>query len=183
MKIVAFGASTSTKSINKSLASFSACLAEDAEVEILDLNSFEVPLFSTDAEEELGQPQAAQDFFNKIKSADAVIVSFAEHNGSYTAAYKNLFDWASRIKQEVYQNKPAVFLATSPGAGGASSVLASAKASASFIGADLRDAVSVPNFYDAYDAEAQKITNPIALERLQSAVNRLTAQSGAGKQH
>lgn len=179
MKIVAFGASTSKKSINKSLATFTASLAKGATVEILDLNDFDLPLFSQDIEEAIGQPQAAQDFFDKITSADAIIISFAEHNGSYAAAYKNLFDWASRIDPKVYQNKPTVFLATSPGAGGAASVLASAEASAPFYGVDLKDAVSVPSFYDAYDADTQKVTNTAALERLQSAVTKLTNLSGS----
>ncbi|MBR9862905.1 MAG: NAD(P)H-dependent oxidoreductase [Rhodobacteraceae bacterium] len=174
MKIVAFGASTSSTSINKSLAAFAASLAKGAEVEILDLNDFEIPLFSEDAEMKLGQPQAAQEFLNKIKSADGVIVSFAEHNGSYTAAYKNLFDWASRIDQKVYQDKPTVFLATSPGAGGAGSVLAAAKASAPFFGVDLKAAVSVKSFYQAFDAETQSITDPVARAELESAVHHLT---------
>lgn len=173
MKIVAFGASASTKSINKSLAAFSASLVEGAEVEVLDLNSFDVPLFSEDAEAKLGQPGPAQDFIDKIKSADAVIVSFAEHNGSYTAAYKNLFDWASRIDQKVYQNKPAVFLATSPGAQGASSVLAAAKASAPFFGVDLKEAVSVPRFHDVFDTQTQKIIDTAVVAQLQSAVSKL----------
>lgn len=178
MKIIAFGASTSKKSINKSLATFAASLATKAQVEVLDLNDFEIPLFSQDAEEEIGQPKAAQDFLNKIKSADAVIISFAEHNGSYTAAYKNLFDWASRIDLKVYQNKPSLFLATSGGAGGAGSVLASAKTSASFFGADLREVLSVPSFYDVYDAGTKEITDPTVLEQLKAAVTKLTAPSG-----
>ncbi|MGS0726904.1 NADPH-dependent FMN reductase, partial [Shewanella sp. 0m-11] len=114
MKLLAFAASSSTKSINKQLATYAASLVQGAEVEILDINDYEMPLFSQDREEELGHPELAQQFFAKIGEADAIIISFAEHNGSYTAAYKNLFDWTSRIDMKVFQNKPMLLLATSP---------------------------------------------------------------------
>tara|TARA_R110002073_G_scaffold163243_2_gene319273 strand:+ start:1767 stop:2312 length:546 start_codon:yes stop_codon:yes gene_type:complete len=181
MKIIAFGASNGSKSINKSLAGFAASLIAGADLEVLDLNDFELPLFSEDKEAEIGQPQAAKRFVEKIRSADGIVVSFAEHNGSYTAAYKNLFDWASRIEQKVYQDKPAVFLATSPGAGGASSVLSGAKASAPFFGADLQDAVSVPSYYDVFDAERGVISEPKIVEQLQVAMDALAAKSGGVK--
>ena len=120
MKIIAFAASNSKKSINKQLVIYAANLLEGAEVEVLDLNDYELPLFSVDKEQELGQPQLAQDFFAKIGASDALIISFAEHNGSYTAAYKNIFDWCSRINQKIFQDKPVVLLSTSPGARGGS---------------------------------------------------------------
>ena len=181
MKIITFGASSSTKSINKSLANFASSLIAGADVEILDLNDFELPLFSEDKEAEIGQPQAAKDFLEKIRSADGIVVSFAEHNGSYTAAYKNLFDWAGRIKQKVYQDKPVVFLATSPGAGGASSVLSGAKASVPFFGVDLQGAVSVPSFYDVFDAERGVISDPGIVDQLQAAMDALATKAGDAK--
>jgi chromate reductase len=114
MKILAFAASSSSNSINKKLVTYAASLLNNAEIEILDINDYEMPLYSEDKEEELGQPDAAKIFFKKIGAADALLISYAEHNGSYTAAYKNLFDWASRIEPKVYQGKPMVMLATSP---------------------------------------------------------------------
>lgn len=173
MKILAFGASNTKNSINKALARFAATLVPNADTEVLDLNDYELPIFSEDLEKEIGQPKAAREFFEKIGSADRVIVSFAEHNGSYSAAYKNLFDWASRIDQKVFQNKPTIFLATSPGPGGAGSVLASAKSSARFFGVDLRATVSVANFYDVFDADIGHITEPDALARLTDAATAL----------
>ena len=108
MKIVAFGASTSSKSINKQLAQYAGELATEIktgiDLEVLDLNDYEIPLFSQDKEAELGQPEAARAFFDKLGASDAIIISFAEHNGSYSAAYKNLFDWTSRINQKLFQN-------------------------------------------------------------------------------
>jgi len=86
MKIIAFGASTSSKSINKALAAYVGSLISNAELEVLDLNDFELPLFSQDVEEKIGQPDNAKAFLAKIASADALIISFAEHNGAYSAA-------------------------------------------------------------------------------------------------
>lgn len=47
-KIIAFGASSSKNSINKQLAIYVAGQFKNASVEILDLNDYEMPIFSTD---------------------------------------------------------------------------------------------------------------------------------------
>ncbi len=92
MKVVAFAASNSKKSINKTLAAYASSLIPGAKTELLDLNDYEIPLFSEDKEAEIGQPQPARKFLAKLANADAIVISFAEHNGSYTAAYKHSFD-------------------------------------------------------------------------------------------
>ena len=173
MKIIAFGATTSTTSINKALAAYTANLVDGAEVEVLDLNDYQAPLFSEDLEKEVGQSEAASRLLNKIEQADAVVVSFAEHNGNFTAAYKNLFDWASRIDRNVYKNKPVLFLATSPGPGGASSVLNIAVNSAPYFAADLKGSLSVPSFYDVFDLETKTVTDAIIQDKLASAAAQL----------
>lgn len=173
MKILTFAASSSSTSVNKQLAQYAASLAHSAEVELLDINDFEMPIFSSDKEKELGQPEPAKRFFQKIADADAIIISFAEHNGSYTAAYKNLFDWTSRIDMKVYQNKPMVMLSTSPGPGGAQSVLSAAVNSAPYFAADVKASVSVPSFFDNFDNEQQRITNSDIQLQLEQAVASL----------
>ena len=65
-KILAFGASNSQNSINKKLASYTANLFENATVEVLDLNDFEMPIYSIDREKKDGLPQLAHDFYDKI---------------------------------------------------------------------------------------------------------------------
>ena len=159
MKILAFAATSSSKSINRQLVSYAASQLEGTDTELLDINDYELPLFSEDREDELGQPELAKAFLDKIASSDALIISFAEHNGSYTAAYKNLFDWASRIEPKVFQNKPMVLLATSPGPGGASSVLATATTSAPFFDGMVKASLSVPSFFENFDSEQGRITN------------------------
>lgn len=159
MKVIAFGASTSSTSINKFLASYVAKLIPGADVEVLDINSYDVPMFSEDKEKEIGQAEGAKAFLADLAKADALVISFAEHNGSYPAAYKNLFDWSTRINQKVYQDIPAVYLATSPGPGGAQSVLAAANASSGYFGGNVKGSLSVASFYDKVDLAAGEVTD------------------------
>jgi len=125
-KIVAFGASSSTNSINKQLAAYAAAQISDADVHLLDLNDYEMPIYSENREREEGIPSQAYSFKEKIADTDGIIISFAEHNSSYTAAFKNIYDWISRIEKIVWYNKPMWLLATSNGAGGAQHVLTAA---------------------------------------------------------
>lgn len=165
MKILAFAATSSKHSINKQLIASATQILEDTPgtdvtVETIDLNDYEMPIYSTDRQNEGGVPQLAHDFFDKIGQADAVLISFAEHNGFYTAAYKNLFDWTSRIDMAVYQDKPTVMLSTSPGPSGGANALRTAVESAVFFGNDVVANLSIPSFYDNFDATNQSLTNP-----------------------
>ncbi|WP_067216600.1 NADPH-dependent FMN reductase [Marinomonas gallaica] len=162
MKVLAFAATNHKASINKQLVTYAAnVLAENkgADVEVLDLNDYELPIYSIERQTENGMHPLAQQFFDKIGAADVVLISFAEHNGSYSAVYKNLFDWTSRIDMKVYQNKPTVLLSTSPGPGGANSVLSAAVGSAEFFAMDLKGSLSVPSFNDNFDTDKGVLTN------------------------
>ena len=173
MKLLAFAASSSKKSINKQLATYAASLVEGADTEVVDLNDYELPLFSQDKEAELGQPDLARAFLSKITDADALIIAFAEHNGTYSAAYKNLFDWCSRINPKVFQNKAMVLLATSPGARGGASVLAAAVSSAPFFDGEVKASMSLPSFYDNFDVEQGCVNNKKLQQQLAETVNTL----------
>jgi len=173
MKVLAFAASSSKSSINKKLVTYSANLLEDIDIEILDLNDYELPLFSEDKEKEIGQPKLALEFLSKIGDSDAVIISFAEHNGSYSVAYKNIFDWCSRINPKVFQNKPMVMLSTSPGGRGASTVLSQAIKSAPHFDGEVISSYSVPSFYENFDIEKGYIINQEIKNELTFEVNKL----------
>lgn len=175
MKIIAIGASNSTKSINKALATYSANLLKanhkpNAQIEVLDLNDFELPIYSSQLEEANGVPQPAKDFYAKLGEADVIVISYAEYNGSYTPAWKNTFDWMSRIDMKVFQDKPMLALSTSPGGGGAGSVLAQAMQSAQFFGADIKGSLSVPAFYDNFDMATGTLNNAELAAKLDAEV-------------
>ena len=150
-QIVAFGASSSKKSINKDLASYAASIIEDANVLILDLNDFEMPIYSIDYENDHGIPEKAFKFKEKLKTADGIIISFAEHNSVYTAAFKNIFDWISRIEKVVWFNKPMFLLSTSDGDRGAKTVLQIAYNRMSFGNPHKIPTFSLPNFKKNFD--------------------------------
>lgn len=164
-KILAFGASSSVNSINKQLAAYAANLFTNATVEILDLNDYEMPLFSVDKEIKTGIPPLAQNFFAKLGSADVIVISFAEHNGAYSAAFKNIFDWISRINSKTFQEKPTLLLSTSPGPRGGATVLEIAKNRFPFQGADVKGTFCLPSFDSNFDAE-KGITNQELNEKL-----------------
>lgn len=173
MKLLAFAASSSRKSINAQLVRYATSLINGVETEYLDINDYEMPIFSVDREKELGSPDSARRFFQKIGRADALLISFAEHNGSYTAAYKNLLDWTSRIDGKVFQNKPMVILSTSPGGRGGASVLETAVNSAGRFGGVLKASLAVPKFPENFDTQTQKLTNAGLQSSLLNALGEL----------
>lgn len=180
MKLLAFAASNSRHSINKKLVTYATNLMKNVEVDLIDINDYTMPMFSIDLEIESSIPQAAHRFYDKIGAADALLISFAEHNHSYTAAYKSLFDWASRIHARVYQDKPMVMLSTSSGARGGANVLENALATARIFGADVKASLSVPSFHMIYDFETGDITDPEIRKQLAEAMNSLLAGTELG---
>ena len=171
-KIIAFGASSSKQSINKQLATFAANQFQNASVEILDLNDYEMPVFSVDKEKENGIHPLAHDFYAKLGNADLIIISFAEHNGNFSSAFKNILDWTSRINAKTFQEKPILLLATSPGARGGSSVLDIATKRFPFQGGIVKGSFSLPSFYENFDAE-KGITNEELKNQLLEIVNSI----------
>ena len=161
MRVLAFAASNSSVSINRQLAEYAGRLAEEqvASLETLDIHDYEMPIYCHDREEADGIPQLTHDFLARIAAADALIVSFAEHNGTYSAAFKNLFDWCSRVGREVWQGKPMLILATSPGGRGAKGVFEFAVANMPRFGAEVVGSLSVPSFGENFDTGAAKLLN------------------------
>ncbi len=173
MNILAFAASNNPQSINQQLALSTARLLPQARVTTLQLDEFELPIYSEKREKELGTPVQVSQFLQRIASADGLIVGFAEHNGTFTAAFKNLYDWASRSQRHIFQHKPALFLAAAPGPGGAKSVLEAAVKAAPYMGARLTGTVSVANFHQVFDPQVQLVKDSAVFIQLQQAALNL----------
>ncbi|MXY01344.1 MAG: NAD(P)H-dependent oxidoreductase [Acidimicrobiales bacterium] len=192
MKLLAFAASNSSQSINRQLVDYAIGLLQGGEIDgvdpdaleisTLDLNDFEMPIYSIDRQEAGGIPQPAHDFYNALGAADALLISFAEHNGSYTVAYKNVFDWASRIDMRVYHDKPIVMLSTSPGGGGGGFVLRTASHLAGYFGNEILATLSIPRFGENFDTEAGAVSDPDLDAQLREALATLSEVLSGGSE-
>lgn len=148
--IIAFAGSNSSNSINKKLAIYASEHLDGVNVKVLDFNTFEMPIYSADREQANGQPKEAKEFVNEIKNSDGIILSLPEYNGAYTGAFKNVFDWASRVEQKTFLGKPMLLMAASPGGRGGASVLAMAKDRFPRHDANIVEMFSFPKFNDNF---------------------------------
>jgi NAD(P)H-dependent FMN reductase len=55
-----------------------------------------------------------QQFAQRLKNADGLILASPEYNASMPGAVKNLIDWASRIRPQPFNGKQALLLSASP---------------------------------------------------------------------
>ena len=149
-QIVTIGGSSSKNSINKKLAEYVGSLVGNIDLNRIDLNDYQMPLFSVDVEAEQGFSKASLELNEVLNHADGFIISLAEHNGAYSAAFKNTFDWLSRIEGKVWRDKPMLLLATSPGARGGQSVLEIALGRFPYQGGNIIGSLSFPSFNDNF---------------------------------
>ena len=174
MNILAFAGSTSSTSTNKQLVKFVLKSFPEDKINLIDLNDFSMPVFSVDLEKK-GFPDEAHLFLKQIEDCDIIICSLAEHNRSFSAAFKNIFDWASRINVKVFQNKKMLLMSTSPGGFGGGNVMNTAKTFFPQFGAEIVETFSLPKFNENFDSE-KGITNPEILEELNTKIKSFKNQ-------
>ncbi len=121
-KILALAGSTRKESFNKKLVQTSAAIAIElgAEVTVIDLRDYPLPLFSGDLEELKGPPENAIRLYELFKSHDAILIASPEYNSSISGLLKNTIDWVSRPRDSepplaAFSGKVAGLLSASPG--------------------------------------------------------------------
>ena len=121
-KILAFAGSLKKASWNKKLVQVCAAGAEStgAEVTVIDLNDYELPIFNEDIESETGPPDNAQRLKYLFKQHNGLLIACPEYNSSITPVLKNTIDWVSRAAEgekplECFAGKVAGLVAASPG--------------------------------------------------------------------
>lgn len=176
MKVIASAGSNSINSINKQLVTYTASFFDEHTVEILDLNDYEMPLFSVDRLAENGLPQLALDFSKKIDESDMLLISLAENNAAYTTAFKNVFDYISVIQERkaFWSNKPTFLMATLPGARDSASVLNLANTSFPHFCANVIETFSLPSFYQNFNEEGG-ISNVGLADEFQTKIEKIKA--------
>lgn len=174
MKVLAFAASNSRNSINKKFVEFTLNQVEADQKTILDLNDFPAPIYGIDLENEVGIPKSIESFANYIDAADVLLISLAEHNGSYTSVFKNIFDWLSRNKTKCFEGKKMILLSTSPGARGGRNVMDAALTRFPIHGAEILGHLCLPSFKDNFD-ESQGVRDATLMQDLTDLLEKIKA--------
>jgi chromate reductase, NAD(P)H dehydrogenase (quinone) len=122
-RILAFAGSLRRDSLNKKLVAIAAHGAREAgaEVTLLDLKDFPLPLFDQDLEAEQGMPESGARLKKLFIDHDGLLIASPEYNSSITAVLKNAVDWVSRPAPGepplvAFRGKVATLLSASPGA-------------------------------------------------------------------
>jgi len=162
-KILAFSGSSRKESFNQKLVKISAAGAEKAgaEVKIVSLGDFQMPLFNQDFEAEYGMPEDARLLKTLLAESDGFLIASPEYNGAFSPLLKNAIDWASRSVEgeppmEIYKNKVAGIMAASPGALGGMRGLVFLRMLLNNLGVMvLPDQLTVPSAFKAFNEDGQ----------------------------
>jgi chromate reductase, NAD(P)H dehydrogenase (quinone) len=122
-KILAFSGSGRTQSYNQKLVQIAAQGAQQAgaEVTVVNLADFPMPIFDQDLESAEGMPKSARVFKELLIAHDGFLIASPEYNSAFSPLLKNAIDWASRREGDeapllAFRGKIAVIMAASPSA-------------------------------------------------------------------
>jgi NAD(P)H-dependent FMN reductase len=178
-KILAFSGSARVDSFNQRLVICAAQAAVDAgaEVRVINLREFPMPIMDQDLEREHGQPEHAARFKQLLVEHDGILLASPEYNSSISPLLKNTLDWVSRKVGEepamvAYKGKVAALLSASPGRLGGIRGLVHVRSILSNLGVMvLPDQVAVASAGSAFD-ESGKLVNDYDISR----INDITAR-------
>lgn len=172
-KIIALAGSLKASSFNKQLVKVAAAGAEKtgAEVQVVDLADFAIPLYSEDLEAE-GTPAAVNDLKHLFAQSQGILLASPEYNGSMPGVLKNVLDWLSRPSKEAdigsaFQGKVAGIMATSPGSLGGLRGLSHVRDVLYNLGTVVNpNQIAVPSAFQAFDENGQ-LTDEEILARVE----------------
>lgn len=160
-RILAFAGSLRRDSVNKRLVSLAAHGARQAgaEVTVIDLKDYPLPLFDQDLEVEQGMPEVGKKLKKLFIDHDGLLIASPEYNSSVTAVLKNAIDWVSRPAPNEpplvgFKGKVAALLSASPGALGGLRGLVHLRSILGNIGVIvLPDQIAVPKAQEAFNPD------------------------------
>jgi chromate reductase len=160
-KILAFAGSTRTDSYNKKLVKIAAAGAMEngADVTIIDLRDFAMPLYDGDLEQKDGLPQNARKLKDLMLSHQGFLISSPEYNSSISGVLKNTIDWTSRQSEgeeslACFKGKVAGILSASPGGLGGLRGLVHVRAILENIGVlVIPDQIAISKAHEAFNAD------------------------------
>ena len=180
VKILAFAGSLRKDSYNKKLVKVAAegARGAGAEVTLIDLKDFPLPVYDGDDEAEKGLPDNARKLKKLFLEHHGLLIASPEYNSSISGVLKNVLDWVSRSETKdepvlaCYSNKVAALLSASPGALGGLRALVPLRAMLGNIGVLVMPGqIAVSRAHEAFDA-----TGALKDAKQDSAVRKIAAE-------
>lgn len=160
-KILALAGSARQDSYNKKLIRIAAASAKNAgaDVTLIDLRDYPLPLMDEDLEKEQGTPENATKLKQLFIESDGLLLSCPEYNSSITPLLKNTIDWVSRPVPNQsplagFMGKYATLMSASPGALGGLRGLVTVRSILGNIGVTvLPDQIAVSKAFEAFNPD------------------------------
>lgn len=180
-KILAFAGSARAHSWNRRLIQVAAdaARAAGAEVTLIELADYPLPLMDEDLEAREGVPANAQRLKALFKAHDALLIASPEYNSSIPPLLKNTLDWVSREWQgesglAPYRHKVAAIMGASPGQFGGMRMMPHLRQVLNTLGVlVLPGQFSLPNAHAAFDPENGMLKSRARLHELLSELVRV----------
>lgn len=184
VKVLAFAGSTREDSLNKKLVLEAAQMARDldANVTVIDLKDFPLPLYDADYEKKEGMPNNAKRLRKLMIESQAIIIATPEYNGSIPALLKNVLDWTSRSEngqssRDAFKGKKFAIMSASPGGGGGIRGLIHLRSIIDAIGGDVvAQQVAVSTAHNAFSKKGN-LENEEVKKELKEEIQQLLKNS------
>lgn len=162
-RILALAGSTRSESLNKKLVRIAAeaARAAGAEVTVIDLRDYPMPLYDADLESAEGLPEATRKLRTLMLSHQGLLIASPEYNSSFSAVLKNAIDWLTRQQPgepplACFAGKVAAIMSASPGGlGGLRGLFELRWVLSNIRVLVLPDQVAIPRAHEAFDSAGQ----------------------------
>lgn len=181
-KILIFPCSQRKQSLNRRLANhFESLLKPEFEIEILEPDNVDLPLFNQDLESDTGVLEQVKTVYEYFVNADGLVVVSPEYNGSVSPYLKNTVDWVSRLPRILaeqgcinpFHHKPMLLASATPGRSGGVLGLQSARNVFSYLGSlILAEQIALPYAAEAWNDDGS-LTDPYLNAYIEQALKRL----------
>ncbi len=158
-QLLVFCGSSRTESFNLKLAVRLASIAEQqgAEVSLINLVDFDIPIYNGDLEDAKGLPHDAKRLKTLLRENTGLVITCPEYNGFMTPLLVNTIDWCTRSEDSSvdlsgFADKTVLIASASPGPGGGSRANTHLRTMLSGIWAIVfPQTLTVPSAFNAFD--------------------------------
>ena len=166
-KILALAGSYREHSYNKRVLNIAVegARAAGADVTLIDLRDFPLPVLNMDDVEANGFDGHAARLQDILAAHDGILIASPEYNGSIPGGLKNAIDWASRQSDkyktnEVFRGKVAAMITASPGSFGGIRCLGHLRGVLSLLGVNvLPSEIAVGFVGQKFDADSTEMND------------------------